>query len=101
MDIVAQLTNEIAEIEAQVVAMNSATREGPGNLGGGAPKPPPMDIAGRINQRNRMQNLEAERALAIQMIEAKRKRGKGFPVHKAVDLSARVKTVVRTHFDGG
>lgn len=62
------------------------------------PLPKPVDALTRVNERNRKANLEQMRKADMEMA-AKRKREAlaGGPVIQ--DLSARVKTVVKTRFD--
>lgn len=81
---------EVAKIDAQLAALDASWKpDTPGSSG-------PEDVLAKINERNRRANLESMRKADLEMARRKRDAAAGVATY---DLSARVKTVVKTRYD--
>ncbi|KIO24932.1 hypothetical protein M407DRAFT_76345 [Tulasnella calospora MUT 4182] len=82
--------DEVAKIDAQLAALESSWKpDTPGSSG-------PEDVLAKINERNRRANLESMRKADLELAKRKRDAAAGGAVP---DLSARVKTIVKTRYD--
>ncbi|KAG9028903.1 hypothetical protein FRB95_005901 [Tulasnella sp. JGI-2019a] len=98
---VARLNALIEKLEAEMNGRPAPLPNGSAQDGQQAQQPPvapkPVDALTRVNERNRKANLEQMRKAGMDMIARRKQAMMGGPVVE--DLSARVKTVVRTKFD--
>ncbi|KAG9018124.1 hypothetical protein FRB90_012212 [Tulasnella sp. 427] len=84
--------DEVARIDKELATLDSAWKnEPPANAAGTRPE----DALAKINERNRRANLESMRVAHLAEVKRKREAAAG----GLVDLSARVKTVVKTRYD--
>ncbi|KAG8963272.1 hypothetical protein FRC00_007026 [Tulasnella sp. 408] len=82
--------DEVAKIDAQLAALDATWKPDTGNNSGSE------DVLAKINERNRRANLESMRKADLELAKRKRDAAAGGAVP---DLSARVKTVVKTRYD--
>jgi len=98
-DEVARLNRLITEIEEELQSREDKKRKQPAEQNTWTSTPGvSLDVLARVNERNRKANLESMRKADLDLM-AKRRREAAGGAGVAMDLSARVKTVVKTHFD--